>query len=173
MSGDNEVIERVLAGDVSSFRTLVERHEQQLFCLLRNLLPDQADCEDLAQETFLASYRPEAARFSTWLLAIARNKCLNLLRKRRPVTVATLPEQADPHAPDRALAETEFFRQLDLALALLPLEQKTAFILAEIQGLSYEEIGTIEGVGLGTVKSRVGRAREKLRSLLQPKAEQA
>lgn len=178
MSDDGEAIERVLAGDLASFRTLVERYQGPLFGLLRNLLPDPADCEDVAQETFLAayrnlaSYRPAAARFSTWLFTIARNKALNLLQKRRPVVLAELPERVDAQTPLGVLSEAESLRQLDAVLAALPFEQKTAFVLAEIQDLSYEEIARIEGVAVGTVKSRVGRAREKLRSLLQPKAGQ-
>ena len=179
MSDDAEAIRRVLAGEASSFRVLVQKYEQPLFCLLRNLLPNVADCEDVAQEVFLAaycnlaSYRPEAARFSTWLFTIARNKCLNLLHKRRPAVLSELPEKADLRLPDSALSESEFFQQLDAALAALPFEQRTAFVLAEIQELNFEEIAKIEGVGVGTVKSRLGRAREKLRAHLQPKAEPA
>jgi RNA polymerase sigma-70 factor, ECF subfamily len=179
MSDDAEVIGRVLTGETSSFRILVERYEKPLFCFLRNLLPNAADCEDAAQEVFLAaycnlgSYRPETAQFSTWLLTIARNKCLNLLQKRRPVVLDELPERAEVRAPDAALEQDDFFRRLDAALAALPFEQKTAFVLAEIQELSLEEIAQIEGVGVGTVKSRLSRAKEKLRAQLQPKAEPA
>jgi RNA polymerase sigma-70 factor (ECF subfamily) len=179
MTDDSEVIRRVLRGDVSSFRVLVERYEGPLFCLLRNLLPDAGDCEDVAQEVFLAAYRNLAryrdnvSRFSTWLFTIARNKCLNLLQKRRPVVLAELPEQADCRTPEGALAEREFFHQLDAALAALPFDQKSAFVLAEIQGLSHEEIAGIEDVTVGTVKSRLSRARERLRSLLERTAREA
>ena len=176
MSDDAKVIQRILEGDVSSFRVLVERYEKPLFCLLRNLLPDAAECEDVAQDVFLAAYRhlatyrPETARFSTWLFTIARNKCLNVLQKRRPIVLRNLPEGADERTPESVLAEREFFRELDAALAALPLEQKTAFVLSELQGLPDDEISQIEGVSVGTVKSRLGRAREKLRSLLGRKA---
>lgn len=178
MTDDGDLIRRVLNGEAAAFRVLVERYQAPLFGLLRNLLPDAGDCEDLAQEVFLAayralaSYRPELSRFSTWLLAIARNKCVNLLQKRRPVVVRDLPEEADERTPDLALAEREFFRQLDAALAGLPFDQKTAFVLAEIQGLPYEEIARIEAVSVGTVKSRLSRAKEKLRSVLERTAEQ-
>lgn len=74
--------------------------------------------------------------------------------------------------PDLALAESEFFRQLDAALAALPFDQKTAFVLAEIQGLPYEEIARIEAVSVGTVKSRLSRAKVKLRSVFERTAEQ-
>jgi RNA polymerase sigma-70 factor (ECF subfamily) len=77
-----------------------------------------------------------------------------------------LPEAGQECPPERELAEAEWFRLLDQALDALPFEQKTAFVLAEIQGLSLEEVVRIEGVPLGTVKSRLSRAREKLRSLV-------
>lgn len=179
MSDDAEVIQRVLTGEASAFRALVERYERQLFCFLRNLLDNVADCEDVAQDVFfavycsLSSYRAETARFSTWLFTIARNKCLNLLQKRRPAALAELPERTDKRSPDAGMEQNEFFRQLDSALAALPFEQKTTFILAEIQELSLAEIAQIEGVGVGTVKSRLSRAKEKLRAQLQPKAEPA
>jgi RNA polymerase sigma-70 factor (ECF subfamily) len=175
---DREVIGRVLAGDVESFRILVERYEGPLFRLVRNLVPDRAECEDVAQEVFLTaytrlrSYDPDRSAFSTWLLAIARNKCLNVLKKKKPLSARELPEQADPRTPDRAVVEEELHRRLDAGLAALPPEQKTAFVLAEIQGLHHDEIARIEGVPVGTVKSRVSRAREKLRSLLRLTAEQ-
>ncbi|HEV3256144.1 MAG TPA: sigma-70 family RNA polymerase sigma factor [Gemmataceae bacterium] len=178
MSDDLQVIRRVLAGDTESFRLLVEQHEERLFCLIRNLIPDRHEREDIAQEVFLAaythlrSYKPGRAAFSTWLLAIARNKCLNALKKRTPRAAAVAPEPEDVRTPDVEAAETEWFRQLDAALDALPFEQRTAFVLAEIQGLSLQEIGTIERVNLGTVKSRISRAREKLRSLLRRTAEQ-
>ena len=178
MTDDGELIRRVLKGEAAPFRILVERYQGPLFGLLRNLLPDPGDCEDLAQEVFLAayrslaSYRPELSRFSTWLFTIARNKCVNLHHKRRPVVVRDLPEEADERTPDLALAEREFFRQLDAALAALPFDQKTAFVLAEIQGLSHEEIARIETISVGTVKSRLSRAKEKLRAVFQRTAEQ-
>jgi RNA polymerase sigma-70 factor (ECF subfamily) len=176
MSDDSEAIRRVLDGDIASFRVLVERYEARLFGLLRSLLPVAADCEDVAQEVFLAaylnlaSYRPGTARFSTWLFTIARNKCLNLLQKRRPITLAKLPEPLVERTPEDAHSQEEFFRQLDAALAELPFEQKTAFVFAELQGLTYEEIARLEGVSVGTVKSRIGRARAKLRCQLKATA---
>jgi RNA polymerase sigma-70 factor (ECF subfamily) len=172
MDEDVAVIERVLAGDIAAFRILVERHEQRVFGFARRFLRRAADCEDVAQEVFLsayrnlASYRADTARFSTWLLALARNKCLNLLNKRSPAALGgdvTIPEPIDPRTPEAALAEAEFHAQLDTCLAALPLEQKTAFVLAELHELSLAEIGNIEGVSVGTVKSRLGRARSKLR----------
>jgi RNA polymerase sigma-70 factor (ECF subfamily) len=178
MIEDVDVIQRVLGGDSESFRLLVVKYQGSLFCLIRNLVPDTHDAEDVAQETFLAaygglaSYDPDRAAFSTWLFTIARNKCRNVRKRRRPIVVDDLPEAAAFPAPDAGLAEAEWFRQLDEALAALPFEQKTAFVLSEIQELPLEEVARIEGVPLGTVKSRISRAKDKLRSLLRPTAEQ-
>ncbi len=177
MSDDLAAIKRVIAGDTASFRVLVERYQGAVFCMVRNLLPHPNDYEDIAQEVFLAaytrlgSYDPGRAAFSTWLLTIARNKCLNALKRQKPIVTNGLPEKADQRTPQTNMAEEELSQQLDVALASLPFEQKMAFVLSEVQGFSYEEIGQIEGVSLGTVKSRISRAKEKLRLLLQRAAE--
>jgi RNA polymerase sigma-70 factor (ECF subfamily) len=171
---DVELIQRILAGDLESFRLLVQRYEGAVFGLVRNLVRDQQEGEDLAQEIFLAVYRnlavydPQRAAFSTWLSTIARNKCWHALQKKRPQSLAELPDQSHDCTPDAEVAQEELFRRLDAALDELPLEQKTAFVLAEIQGLSLEEISRIEGVKVGTIKSRLSRGRERLRALLGP-----
>lgn len=168
---DARTIERVLKGETHAFRLLVDRYQGPLFGLLDNLLT-AADCEDVAQETFLTAfdslhrYDPDQGRFSTWLLTIGRNKGINLLQKRRPQTVERPPELLDPNTPESMLMQGEWFRRLDAAMAALPLEQRAVFVLADIQELSYEEISRIEGVQMGTVKSRLNRARQKLRALL-------
>jgi RNA polymerase sigma-70 factor (ECF subfamily) len=84
---------------------------------------------------------------------------------------AELPDVVDPRSPERAASEAELFRLFDAALNALPVEQRSAFVFAELQGLAYEEVGRIEGVSVGTVKSRIARAREKLRCLLRHVAE--
>jgi RNA polymerase sigma-70 factor (ECF subfamily) len=178
MSDDIEVIRRVVAGDVQSFRVLVERYQRPLLALIQNLMGGRNDCEDVAQEAFLAayvnlgSYDPTRARFSTWLFTIARNLALNALKRPR---LKTLQQGAEP--PQRVTPETEamraeLFDRLDRALAELPLEQRSAFVLFEIHGLSYEEIRRIEGTELGTVKSRISRAKQKLRGALKQLVEQ-
>jgi len=177
MSDDLDAIRKVLAGDIESFRSLVERYQRPLWILVRNLTPPDTDHEGVAQEVFLAAFRrlawfdSQRATFSTWLFTIARNRCWNELARRRPVTGIELTDVIDPRLPERAASEAELFRQLDEALDSLPFEQRSAFVLAQLQGLSYQEISRIERVRVGTVKSRVARAREKLRSLLRQPAE--
>ena len=169
---DDQAIARVLDGDTESFRTLVERYERPLFGLIRNLIDDYHECEDIAQATLLvayarlASYDSNQAAFLTWLLTIARNKCLNVLKKKRPVAVDVLPEGQRADADRQRRIQSDVFLYLDAALARLPLQQRTAFVLAEIEGFSYAEVARIEQVELGTVKSRISRARASLRRAL-------
>lgn len=178
MSDDLEAIRRVVAGEVQAFRVLVERYERPLLALIHNLMPGREDCEDVAQEAFLAayvnlgSYDASKARFSTWLFTIARNLALNALKKRRLGTTALAAEVPERATPETEALQAELFNRLDRALAALPLEQRSAFVLAEIHGLSYAEIRCIEGAELGTVKSRINRAKQKLRSLLREVVEQ-
>jgi RNA polymerase sigma-70 factor, ECF subfamily len=173
MNDDLAAIRRVLSGDIESFRRLVERYQRPLLTLVRNLTPRDVDHEGVAQEVFLAVFRslasfdPTRSVFATWLFTIARNRCRNEFARRRPVRGAELPEVVDLRSPERAASEAELFRQLDAALDALPFEQRSAFVLSQLQGLSYEEVGRIEGVAVGTVRSRIARAREKLRSLLR------
>jgi RNA polymerase sigma-70 factor (ECF subfamily) len=177
MNDDVEVVRRVLAGDRESFRILVHRYQGRLWCLIRNLTTDAQEWEDIAQDAFLAAYAhlrsfdPERASFSTWLFTIARNKCVDAWKKRRPVTGESGPEQADSRTPEVEAAGEELYRRLDAGLASLPIEQRTAFVLAEIQELPLDEIARIEGVKLGTVKSRLSRAKEKLRAFFRHPAE--
>jgi len=172
MLEDEAAISRVLSGQTEAFGVLVKRYERSVFCLVSGLIRDTHSREDIAQETFLSAYRhlgtyrPDRCKFSTWLLAIARNRCLNALKKKSPLPAARLPAPATcPAAPD-CLEERELFERLDMALAALPLEQKTTFVLCELVGLSGDEVARIEGVRPGTLRSRLSRAKAALRSLL-------
>jgi RNA polymerase sigma-70 factor (ECF subfamily) len=176
MSDDGDLIRCVLDGQLDCFRTLVERYERPVFCLIRNLIADRHECEDLAQDTFLAAYRAlgsydsRRSKFSTWLLTIARNKCFNRLKKRRPAVLESIPDNALSHEPD--IGREEVSEHLSAELNRLPFEQKVAFVLSEIQGLTYEEISRMEQIKVGTVKSRISRAKAKLRSLVKHPSEQ-
>jgi RNA polymerase sigma-70 factor (ECF subfamily) len=173
MVAEAEVIQRVLGGDGASFRLLVERYAGPVARLIRNITGDDQAWEDLAQEVFLTAYEklgtfdPDKSRFSTWLFTIARNKSVNAARKKRPIYLADPPERPGRDTPEDTVAREEFFAALDRALLALPLEQRTAFVLAELEHLSYEQVAQIEGVRLGTVKSRVSRARDKLMAALK------
>jgi RNA polymerase sigma-70 factor (ECF subfamily) len=174
MTEDETIIRRVLDGDIQAYRGVVERYQGPVYRLVRNLLAQPADAEDIVQDVLLAAfsnlakYDPRRSAFSTWLFVIARNKCLNAAKRRWLLNGGDFPEPVDSRTPDDALSRREWFQQFDTALAALPFDQRTAFVLAEIEGLSYEDIARVEGVKLGTVKSRIRRAKDKLRQLIEP-----
>lgn len=177
MTQEIDVIKKVLEGDIESFRFLMEKYERPVVRMIRNITFDKESCEDIAQEVFLVAYKklvsfdPARGSFSTWLFTIAKNKSINALRKRKPLTMSRLPEKIDTHNPADEMARKEFFDELDATLQALPSRQKRAFVLAEFEKLSYEQIAQIEGVRLGTVKSRINRAKKKLRSALKDLSE--
>lgn len=172
MDGDRTLIERVLAGDVEAFRELVERHQRRVFGFVRNLVRHAPDAEDLAQEVFVAvfqklhSFDAERSQFSTWLLTIARYQCLNHLKRSSLPTASEFDVESRTAQPFDAMLSCEMHARLNAALDRLPIEQRTAFVLAEIQELPYAEIAIIEEVELGTIKSRVSRAKQRLREVL-------
>ncbi len=173
MTDEISVIKAVLEGDVESFRLLVQRYEKPVISMIKNLIDDRHICEDIAQDVFFTAYRkinsydPARSSFSTWLFTIARNKSLNFVKKKRPSSMSNSPEKPDTSSPTDILVQQEFFDRLDMALRNLPAKQKTAFVLAELEKLPYEQIAQIEGVRMGTVKSRINRAKKKLRSALK------
>jgi RNA polymerase sigma-70 factor (ECF subfamily) len=169
MDEDVAIIQRVLQGDIEAFSLLVSRYQRPVFGMVAHLLGNSHDCEDVAQEVFLAAYRnlasfdPVRSRFSTWLFTIARNKSINEMKKKRPLTA--LPQMELPHnedAPEK-MGHNELAAIIDRYVDGLPEDQRTAFVLSELEGLSYEDIAKIESVPLGTIKSRINRAKERLR----------
>jgi len=173
MIQETQVIRQVVEGDIESFRLIVERYERPIARMIRNIINNRESCEDIAQDVFFTAYRklasfdPVRGNFSTWLFTIARNKSINALRKKRPLSMSELPQKSDRHNPSDELAERELFDKLDAGLEALPSAQKRAFVLAEFEELSYEDIAQIEGVRIGTVKSRINRAKKKLAKALK------
>lgn len=173
--------------DRVAFAELVKRYQSHVDRLLYHLAPDWFDRADLAQEVWIRVYRhlnrlQEPGKFRSWLSRIVTNLFYDELRKRKrhstplsldaPRHVNTeemeweLPSE-DP-SPDEILVTQEFYSQLQAAIHRLPDTFRTTIVLRELQGLSYEEIAEITGVSLGTVKSRIARARYRLQQDLQP-----
>lgn len=168
MTDETDIIQRVLAGDTESFRLLVERYQRPVVRMICNTTGDAQSSDDLAQEVFLTAFAklktfdPARSRFSTWLLTIARNKSINLLKKKRPDVVAEPPETVDCEGPLEDVTRREAFARLDRALRSLPARQRRVLVLVEFEGLSYDEAAQIEGTRTGTIKSRLSRAKARL-----------
>jgi len=172
MTEDEELhlIRRVLDGEINAFEHLVLHYQDRLLRMIATLLNDERRlAEDLAQTVFVEAFRrlksfdPSRSRFSTWLYMIARSRSINALQKMRPTLLAELPERESP-APDPTHREN--LKTLDLALHQLPEKQKRAFTLVALEDLSYAEAAQIETTTIGTIKSRVSRAREFLKACL-------
>jgi RNA polymerase sigma-70 factor (ECF subfamily) len=173
MTEETGIIRAVLEGDTESFRLLVLRYEKPIIRMIANLINDRHICEDLAQEVFLAAYKklpsfnPARSSFSTWLFTIAKNKSINAAKKKRILLAGNPPENPDFSEPADSLIRNELFVKLDGALKSLNPEHRRALVLAEFENLPYEQIAQIEGVRIGTIKSRINRAKHKLRSALE------
>jgi RNA polymerase sigma-70 factor (ECF subfamily) len=177
---DRDLVDRARAGETGAFETLVRRYQGWVFTLALRMVGDRAEAEDLAQDVFLKAYRglrgfKGASRFSTWLYAIASHHCLNHLKARGrrgglgddpPAPVDRLPDGA-PRA-DALLERADLVRIVQAEMAHLTEEHRMVLILRDIQGLSYEEIARTLGVELGTVRSRLHRARMEMKARLAP-----
>lgn len=189
---DAILIRAFQGGDKAVFDELVLKHQHKLFNLCYRLSGDYQEANDVAQETFMKVYeslkrfRFESA-FSTWLYRIAVNLCKNKFKslayrqKKRTVSLdnpglgedddSALEIRDDTHSPAKELEKKERMRAIEEAIRMLPPEQKTVVTLRDIEGFSYEEIVQITGTALGTVKSRLARARldlrKRLRSVMQ------
>jgi RNA polymerase sigma-70 factor, ECF subfamily len=168
MSEDSEIVKRVLIGDVDSFRILVERYQRPILSMIQRMIWDSHRCEEIGQDVFVMAYQklstfdPARSQFSTWLFTIARNMSINALKKKIPVPMEKMPEMPISRNPSHELSDKEVFQQLDETLKALPGKLQRAFVLAEMEQLPYEEIARIEGARLGTIKSRINRARGRI-----------
>jgi RNA polymerase sigma-70 factor (ECF subfamily) len=174
------LVHRCVAGDEAACAELVSEHQRMVVQLAINLLGDRDEALDLSQEVFLRVFRTihrfrGHSTLRTWIYRIAVNQARNrhrFWRRRHRADQVSLDAHVAAHGdvisgdvpgPDRVLAQKELARRLDRALARLPFDQRTAIVLREIDGLSYDEIAYSLGLAVGTVKSRLMRARRALR----------
>lgn len=174
---DHSVIETARGGDSTAITAIVSRFTQSLVRYVRSIVGDTHDAEDVAQQTFvnaiqrLSTYDPAKGAFSTWLFRIGRNAALNHLRSQRrspvrfgtPLPAAGTHDKRTDNDPAARAVVREQFERLDAALAKLPQEQRSAWLLLEVEQRSISQIAEIEDVAPGTIKSRVSRARDALR----------
>jgi len=174
---DKELMELIQSGDERAFTELVARYQDRLLNFVGRIVTDQETAEELIQETFLRifnqkhSYTPEFA-VSTWIYTIALNLARSELRKRklrRFLSLDFLKEESDIEIADKTNFTGESLAPiLHKAIDALPEDYKTAFVLCDIQRLPYQQIAEILRVPVGTVKSRINRARAMLRDKLKP-----
>jgi RNA polymerase sigma-70 factor (ECF subfamily) len=173
---DPEVVSCARTGDFAAFEELVRRYRNDVFRLSYHFLQDREEAWDISQEVFLKVYRALGqfrgeANFKTWLLRITANQCKDYLKKRRLQTVAfderIRTEPASGAAdPGNALEAEELGRAIQAALDRLSHKHRTAFLLREFEGLSYEEMAQVMNCNVGTVMSRLHHARQKLQRIL-------
>jgi len=175
---DLDLIRRVQNGDNGAFDELMTRYVRSIYRVAYSFTRSHADADDLSQEAFIRAYRAirrydERYQFYTWVRKIAVNLCLNHLKRQKRFRFQPLPladgedESADIVDP-KADAETSSLRHdLDRALLKLPADQRAVFMLRVDQDMSYDEISEALGIPIGTVMSRLSRARDKLKELLK------
>lgn len=173
MTHEEQMIQDVLDGKTDSFRWIIERYQRPILRMISNFVSDRHAAEDIAQDVFMTVYQrlstfdPMRCRFSTWLFTIARNKSINYLRKKRPTVLMDSQEIPSSVNPGDSIDKEEFHQQMDEALNQLPPRQKRAFMLAEFENLPYDQIAQVECVSIGTVRSRIHRAKKKLQKALK------
>lgn len=185
---DERLIRAAQRGDLPSFNALVTRHDRAVYGVCLRMLREASAAEDATQDTFIKawssidSFRGGVVR--AWLMRIATNRCYDVLRAqgRRPADSldAQIGEveprwssQSEGEHPEAFAARAELSGYLERALAMLPEDQRAAIVLSDVQGLPYEEIAIATGVAVGTVKSRISRARGRLREVLRADPEAA
>ncbi|TXH12558.1 MAG: RNA polymerase sigma factor RpoE [Gammaproteobacteria bacterium] len=183
---DQLLVERAQAGEQHAFEILVGKYQRKLGRLLSRLVRDQAEVEDVAQEAFIKAYRALPSfrgdsAFYTWLYRIGINTAKNHLvaqGRRAPTSTDFDADEAegfedagqlrDINTPESILQSRQVAETINAALADLPDELRNAILLREIEGMSYEEIAEVMGCPIGTVRSRIFRAREAVAEKLRP-----
>jgi RNA polymerase sigma-70 factor, ECF subfamily len=184
---DSQVVARTLEGDTRGFTELVERYQSRLLNFVYRTTGDRERAEDLVQETFIRVHRhlhrfDQTKKFSTWIYTIASNLAKNELRNRsrNPLVLfqairksweadnRPLEWEDNTYRPDDLFRKRHLREIIDTAVAELPEHHRSVFVLRELEGKTYEEIAEITGCNLGTVKSRLNRARNSFAHIVAP-----
>jgi RNA polymerase sigma-70 factor (ECF subfamily) len=167
---DEELVAKSIGGDADSFNELVLRWERPIYALAYRTIGREEDARDVCQETFLRAFRAlpgfrGQAKFSSWLYRIALNLCRDWMRRERRAPVVQPPEDVDiiemataaepSESIEDLVARKDLSRLVEAAMALLPEEQRTAIVLKEYHGLTFQEIAELVGCPLSTVKTRL------------------
>jgi len=181
---ESRLIQRAAKGDAAAFNQLLGMHERRMYAVALRMCGNPEDAQDCLQEAMLRIFRSitgfkAQSSFSTWVYRITMNTCLDELRRRknRPNTsldgltdAGWAPEDTGP-SPEKHAMQSDMGRQLHAMMQELPEEMRSAVVLRDIEGYSYDEIANMLGVNVGTIKSRISRGREKLREKISAKPE--
>jgi RNA polymerase sigma-70 factor, ECF subfamily len=169
-STDEDLVARSQGGDLDSFNQLILRWERPIYALAYRVIGREEDARDVCQETFLRAFRAlpgfkGQAKFSSWLYRIALNLCRDWIRRQRRAPVMQMPDDTDPlemaaevgpaESIEDLVARRELTAVVQQAMTLLPDEQRTAIILKEYHGMTFQEIADLQGCPLSTVKTRL------------------
>lgn len=175
------LIERSLHGDLNAFNQLVIEYQNLAYSVAYRLLDDVDTAGDAVQDSFIKAFRAletfRGGSFKSWLMRIVTNTCYDVLRARQrhrtdslealPVEEEYIPALVDKsESPQQYVERQELAQTIGLAIQTLPEDQQVSLVLCDIEGYSYEEIAEISGVAIGTVKSRISRARGRVRDYL-------
>jgi RNA polymerase sigma-70 factor (ECF subfamily) len=178
---EEAAIERSLAGDLNAFNQLVVKYQRLAYSVAYRMLQTEDAAADAVQDSFIKAYRALASFkggvFKSWLLRIVVNTCYDVLRAQKRYTFETIGEENDEDEPvtvlvDKHESPQEYVERMELndlielGIRSLPADQRLALTLCDVHGYAYEEIAEITGFPMGTVKSRISRARIKLRDFL-------
>ena len=179
---EKDLIRKAKQGDMLAFEELILEHEKIVYNVALRMMNHSEDARDISQEVFLKAYRSlsnfdERSAFSTWLYRITHNTCIDEMRKRKGKQTYSLEEELESEdgamqrqvadesdTPEESLLREEQKSEILQALDTLSEEHKAAIILRDVKGLAYEEIAEILELSLGTVKSRINRARNQLKN---------
>jgi len=177
---EQKLIERASGGDPSAFNRLMAEHERKMYAVALRMCSNREDAQDCLQEAMLRIYRSISSfkgqsSFGTWVYRITMNTCLDELRRKKNKAAASLDSLVDAgwsptdesDTPEKHSERKALRRELSGAIRELPEDMRSAVVLRDIHGYSYDEIAQVLDVNVGTVKSRISRAREKLRGKLQ------
>lgn len=184
---DEELVKKTITGNMDAFDELVRRYEGKIYGLAYRFMGNHADASDLAQETFIRIYQALArfrgdSSFSTWMYRVAANACRDELRKRQrrrnvsmeeiiEASPANVPVADNNYSPEETAQRHEVQRQVQDCLNELSEDHRLILVLREIQGMSYDEIAEALQCSLGTVKSRISRARNALKEKMKTRRE--
>ncbi len=177
---DTKLVNKAQRGDLVAFNLIVERYQAHVFNLSARILGNRTTAEDITQETFISAYRAikkfRGGSLRSWLLSIAANASRDFLRSSRRRPEQSLDESllnpgfqvaSGDESPEQQALRVELGAEIQRAILTLPADQRTVLVLIDVQGLSYEEAAESTGASLGTVKSRLNRARGRVRDYLR------